>query len=60
MGDGSVLTIAVNLGPTEVSIPAHKFKIRGTLIHAVPRLDPGDTRDCLPAHATWAVIEAAT
>ncbi len=57
MGDGSVLTIAVNLGPTEVSIPAHRFNIHGTLVHAVPALDPDDLRDCLPGHATWAVID---
>ncbi|MEO8937602.1 MAG: malto-oligosyltrehalose trehalohydrolase [Burkholderiaceae bacterium] len=59
MGDGSVLTIAVNLGATEVSIPAHRFHMRGRLIHAVPALDPTDPADCLPGYATWAVIEDA-
>jgi len=60
MGDGSVLTIAVNLGATEVSIPPHRFLLRGTLIHAVPEVDPDDPQDCLPGHATWALLEAAT
>ena len=59
MGDGSVLTIATNLGPDEVSIPAHRFRMRGTLLHATPEIDPSDTGDCLPAHATWALLEAA-
>ena len=58
MGDGSVLTIATNLGASEVSIPAHRFQMRGTLIHAMPEVDVGDPEDCLPAHCTWALLEA--
>jgi maltooligosyltrehalose trehalohydrolase len=60
MGDGAVLTIAVNLGPTEVSIPAHRFHLRGTLLHATPAVDADDPQDCLPGHATWVLLEAAT
>ena len=60
MGDGAVLTIAVNLGPTEVTIPGHRFHLGGQLIHATPTIDADDPNDCLPAHATWALIEPAS
>ncbi len=59
MGDGSVLTIAVNLAARSVSIPPHRFQLRGTLVHAVPAISPDDPEDCLPGHSTWALIEAA-
>ena len=60
MGDGAVLTIVVNLGPDEVSIPAHRFLLGGTLIHAVPGFDPSDRDDCLPGHCLWALLDTAT
>ena len=59
MGDGSVLTIAVNFAAESVSVPPHRFSLRGTLIHAVPEVSVDDPEDCLPGHSAWAMLEDA-
>ena len=60
MGDGAVLTIAVNFGESDVSVPAHRFPVRGTLIHASPETDVSEHEGCLPAQTLWAMMESAT
>ena len=59
MGDGSVLTIAVNFAAESVAVPPHRFSLRGTLIHAVPEVAVDDPEDCLPGHSAWAMLEDA-
>ena len=58
MGDGAVLTIAVNLAVDGVPIPAHRFHLRGELLYSTDQ-DLPDDDGCLPGHTTWALLEAA-
>ena len=60
MGDGSVLTIAVNFGDDEVAVPAHRFHVRGVLIHSSPETDAPAPDGCLPPQTLWAMMEDAT
>ena len=60
MGDGAVLTIAVNLAALPVAIPAHRFHIRGEPIYATRKGAHPDPEGTLPAHTTWALLESAT
>ncbi len=60
MGDGAVLTIAVNLAAERVAIPAHRFHMRGEQIYATRRDAFPDPDGYLPGHTNWALLEATT
>ena len=57
MGDGAVLTIAINLARERVAIPAHRFRLRGTVIYPTIEETDADEAGFLPGHSTWVVIE---
>jgi maltooligosyltrehalose trehalohydrolase len=59
LGDGAVLTIAVNLAAERVVIPAYRFRLAGVSIHGSRQVAPGDSEDCLPGYTTWVLLEAA-
>ena len=58
MGDGAVLTIAVNLAADRVSIPDYRFHLRGDLLYATDETQP-DEDGFLPGHTTWVLLESA-
>ncbi len=60
MGDGAVLTIAVNLDADEVEVPAHRFHMRGQVLFASPDPTTKAREGCLPGHTTWVVMQPAT
>ena len=60
MGDGAVLAIAVNLGTESIDIPAHRFHLRGALLHATDEGMQRDSERTLGAYSTWAFLESAT
>jgi maltooligosyltrehalose trehalohydrolase len=61
MGDGAVLTIAVNLAAEAVPVDSYRFRLRGTLLYATSPGSSASTDDgTLPGFSTWVVIEAAT
>jgi maltooligosyltrehalose trehalohydrolase len=61
MGDGAVLTIAVNLAAEPVPVDSYRFRLRGTLLYTTPSDSSASTDDgTLPGYSTWVVIEAAT
>ncbi len=60
MGDGAVLTIAINLGVEPVAVPAHRFHMRGEPIYTTRPSAHRDPQGSLPAHTAWALLETAT
>ncbi len=60
MGDGAVLSIAVNLAAEEVEIPAHRFHMRGQVLFSTPDPATKPKEGCLPGYTTWVVMEPAT
>ncbi len=59
MGDGAVLTIAVNLDKADVAFATYRFRLGGLSIHGTSSVQPGDSEDCLPGHTTWVLLEPA-
>ena len=59
MGDGAVLTIATNLAAAAVAIAPHRFHQRGDVLYATGEAAMHIREGSLPAHSTWALIEAA-
>ena len=57
MGDGAVLTIAVNLAALPVAIPAHRFHMRGELIYATRADAHHYPEGFLLGRTTWALLE---
>jgi maltooligosyltrehalose trehalohydrolase len=60
MGDGAVLTLAINLAAESVPVPAHHFQLRGRLLYGTPVEAAPDRDGFLPGYTTWFVIEPAT
>jgi maltooligosyltrehalose trehalohydrolase len=60
MGDGAVLTIAVNLAAEAVKISAHRFHLRGQMLYSTPEQPANMTEGSLPGRTAWVVMESAT